>query len=145
LACDDSPGALDNNLGQVPVTLPSRGEGTVSGPCLHGEIGPKRECGFEYRGAFACTPGERVELSDVVTKGLLSPQLRICETSALLGGGVACTWTSALASASGSAVAFDCPAVRDAAGSGGYSLYVGDVSSTPLPVSVGHGYRTFNL
>jgi len=145
LACADSPGALDNNLGQVPVVLPSPGQGTVSAPCTHGEIGPKRECGFEYRGAFDCTLGEQVELSGVESSGLLSPQLRICESSALLGGGVACTWLDTVATASGTAVAFRCPEVRDAPGRGGYSLYVGDVISPPLPPSVGHGHRTFNL
>jgi hypothetical protein len=129
LACDDSPGALDNNLGEVPVTLPPPGEGTVTGPCTRGEIGPRRECGFQYRGAFACTPGEQVMLKGVRAPALLAPQLRICETSAVLGAGVACTWGSAVATASGTEVAFRCPAVRDAPGTGGYSLYVGDVRS----------------
>jgi hypothetical protein len=126
LACNDSPGALDNNLGEVPVTIPALGEGIITGPCVRGEIGPRRECGFAYRGVFECTPGGSVAL-DVAAPGLLSPQLRICEASAALGAGMACTWGSAVASASGQAVEFRCPEVRDAPGTGGYSLYVGDV------------------
>jgi hypothetical protein len=126
LACDDSPGARDNNLGEVPVTIPALGEGVITGPCARGEIGPRRECGFGYRGVFPCTPGETVAL-ELPAPGLLSPQIRICEASAALGAGMACTWGSAVARASGEAVEFQCPQLRDAPGTGGYSLYVGDV------------------
>jgi hypothetical protein len=127
LACQTSPGALDNNKGEVAVTIPRPGQGVVTGPCTRGELGPKRECGFAYRGAFDCAPGARVALAAVPAPGLLSPQLRICESSAVLGGGTACTWRNAVATASGTSIAFTCPELRDAAGVGGYSLYVGDV------------------
>jgi hypothetical protein len=134
LACDDSPGALGNNLGEIEVSIPPPGEGIVTAPCTRGEIGPKRECGFDYRGAFACTPGEPIVLDSVAVGGLLSPQLRVCESSSVLGGGVACTWRSAVATASGAAIGFTCPEVRDSLGSGAYSLYVGDVVGRgPVP------------
>lgn len=132
LACADSPGALDNNLGEVPVKIPAPGEGVVTSACMRAEIGPRRECGFEYRGAFACTAGEPVVLDAVPVGGSLAPQLRICEVSSVLGGGVACTWLDAVATASGAAITFTCPQVRDAPGTGGYSLYVGDVVGSGL-------------
>jgi hypothetical protein len=127
LACDETPGGRHNNLGEVEVTIPAPGEGIVTAPCTRGEIGPMRECGFDYRGAFTCTPGEPITLDAVRVDGLLSPQLRVCESSSVLGGGVSCTWRSAVATAAGAALTFTCPEVRDAPGAGGYSLYVGDV------------------
>jgi hypothetical protein len=139
LACADSPGALDNNLGEVGVTIPELGRGAVTGPCLRGEIGPRRECGFEYRGVFDCTPGEAIVLPFVAASGLLAPQLRICEASAVLDAGVACTWLQAVATASGTSIAFTCPELRDAPGSGGYSLYVGDVTGSGTPAAGGSG------
>jgi hypothetical protein len=132
LACDQSPGALDNNLGEVPALIPPLGEGIITGPCARGEIGPRRECGFAYRGVFACAPGESVAL-EVAAPGLLSPQIRICEASAALGAGMACTWGSAVARASGTTVEFQCPELRDAPGTGGYSLYLGDVRGAGSP------------
>jgi hypothetical protein len=57
-----------------------------------------------------------------------SKVIRICEVSAQLGVGVACTYRDALANeivgSSGATINFTCPAVRDdPAGGGDYSIY----------------------
>src|SRR5262249_51235662 len=69
-ACTTSPGALDNNIDLLPVTLPPPGEGIVTAPCLEGlNFGPKRDCEFRLRTALGqCTPGTNVTLSCPVSR-----------------------------------------------------------------------------
>jgi hypothetical protein len=114
-----------NNLGSVNVSEPIGS--FVTQPCTRGQVGPVRDCGFKADSPLrSCTPGKKVKLrceSDYQPK-----VLRVCEMSAQLGVGVACSYGDAVANAivddHGTNVDFDCPAVQDSSnGAGGYSLY----------------------
>lgn len=112
-----------NNLGALSIA--SATGSFVTEPCTRGQIGPKRDCGFSALSPLqGCAPGSSVTLS-CSSSG--APQiLRVCEMSAALGSGVACALKDALANTLVSAatqVQFTCPAVRDAPGTGGYSMY----------------------
>ena len=129
----------DNNVGRVPVNLPAKGGSYVTEPCLRGQEGPLRDCGYTYRTPLkSCTPGATVSLS-CKTSGP-AQALRICENSAALGTGVACTVRDSLANkivgSAATPVTFSCPAVRDAAGTGGYSVYTAPVVSAQASATV---------
>jgi len=132
-ACDETPGAEKNDVGQVDATIPGRG-GFVSSPCRDDhDLGPLRNCGFEMQTDLpACTPGEAVTLSCTGGDDARPQVVRICETSRVLGTGVDCTHVDALANVvvAGDAaeVTFDCPDPRDADEPGGqYAIYVAPV------------------
>ncbi len=127
------------NSGTEDVVLPATGS-FVTEPCASSEQGPRRNCGFtavplpnlpesstEDDPALRCTPGSTVQLSCSVA-GDAAQVVRLCETSAMLGTGTACTFSDALLNqvVSGSSVqlSFTCPFVRDENEPGGdYALY----------------------
>ncbi len=134
--CTFFSGWGSNNSGSVTVTSP--GGSFVTEACTRGQIGPKRDCGFtDTQALHSCASGSTVRLKCSTTAS--TPQvLRLCERSAQLGVGVACTLAdsaaNALVDSGGTNVTFACPAVRDAAldtsgnpttspGVGGYSVY----------------------
>ncbi len=127
--CDFTTNWDSNNFQERDVTLPKPGEGMVTEPCTRGQLGPKRNCGFNYGGALlGCTPGATVPLHCSTPAGAAPQALRICEGSSVLGAGLACTDADALASAlpteAGVAVTFKCPELRDEHEPGGkYALY----------------------
>ena len=144
-----------NNIGSSTVAPGTYGS-FVTEACDHGQIGPKRDCGFQASAAaflHSCTTGQSVTLTCQASTS--APQvLRLCEESGQVGTGVACTLANSVANAiigsTPTPVTFTCPAIRDAtidsngvpqavAGQGGYSVYQaalgtlasGDSSSQP--------------
>jgi hypothetical protein len=116
----------DDNLGTVPFSAPVGSFVTTA--CTRGQTGPVRDCGFQAAPppVQACDVGQAIALP--FSSADASKVIRICEVSAKLGVGVACTYRDSLANvvvgSSGATVAFTCPAVRDdTAGGGGYSIY----------------------
>ena len=115
-----------NNFGSRDVTIPPTG-GFVTAPCTRGQVGPLRDCGFteqtDAASLLTCTPGAKIELTCGVADAAAPQVLRVCERSAALGVGVACTFRDALANTivSGAAlsVSLTCPAARDATETGG--------------------------
>ncbi len=132
-ACDFFPNWFDNNTDSVDITVPLPGEGYVTAPCAHGEIGPLRNCGFAKQAdATACLPGTPVSLHLTAPAGGVPQVIRICESSAVLGVGVACTYQDSLATAAvpaeGTDLLFTCPGPRSATEPGGsYSVYTAPV------------------
>ncbi len=125
--CDYHANWNANNTGERPTTLPKTG-GYVTGPCLRGQMGPLRDCGFTELGLTACTPGAKVTRKLATGKGATPNVVRICEASAVLGTGVACTYLDALANtivgAKSTSVTFTCPTARSSSEPGGqYALY----------------------
>lgn len=133
-----------NNEGSVDVSIVPAGS-FVTAPCTQGELGPLRNCGFtaqalpplptplpadngETQPAFRCTPGQPVQLSCTLPANSPPQVLRICEVSAVLGVGTACTFETALATHTvtddGRDPTFTCPLPRDAREPGGdYAFY----------------------
>ena len=96
----------------------------MTSACTRGQVGPKRDCGYTFGDSPTCTAGQTVTLSCSVPKGAAPQQLRLCEYSAVLGGGIACAYVEGLASVliqDGAPVdvTFTCPAARDAREPGG--------------------------
>jgi hypothetical protein len=128
--CDFMDGWDANNATTVGVTLPPPGEGMLTSPCTRGQIGKLRNCGFSYdHEVRACKAGKKFSLSCSLAEGSAPQVVRICEASAVLGAGVACSDADALATqelVDANAVAFDvpCPGARDDDEPGGsYALY----------------------
>lgn len=147
------------NSGTEEVTIPASGS-FVTQPCASSEQGPRRNCGFtsislpdlpaaaEEDGAtpLRCTPGSTVQLSCSLNGDAAAQVVRLCETSAVLGSGTACTFTDALlnqvVTSSPVELSFTCPFVRDENEPGGdYALYaaplftgdaLAEVSCTPV-------------
>ena len=124
-----------NNEATEQIPIPPTGS-FVTEPCQHGELGPLRNCGFvEQTADLTCDPGETVSL-DVQIPISAEPQvLRICDVSALLGVGTACTFEDALANVIVAQVEqtaeFICPLPRSADEPGGfYALYTAPVFGT---------------
>lgn len=120
--CNYAASYTANNVGSTSFAL---GSGSfVNQPCARGQIGPRRDCGFTLpTAAKTCTPGSTVTLQ-CTTSGAASV-LRVCEKSAALGG-IPCAYREAAANAlvlpgATTTVSFSCPAVRDAAGAGGFT------------------------
>lgn len=129
-----------NNKASTSLAVPAGS--FVTDPCKRGQVGPSRDCGFRAQPTLrSCNPGSTVTLT-CTSKGTTPQVLRVCEKSAQLGVGVACTGATSAANVvvgtSPTPVSFVCPAVRDAAmvtdstgtvvpqtklGVGGYSLY----------------------
>ena len=114
-----------DNVGSVTFSAPAGS--FVTQPCTRGQFGPLRDCGFEVTPPLhSCVAGEPVRLS---CQSDDAPKvLRVCEMSALLQVGVACTYRDALANVivdeNKTKVDFTCPAVRDdTRGTGGVSFY----------------------
>ncbi|HSM56216.1 MAG TPA: lysyl oxidase family protein [Candidatus Sulfomarinibacteraceae bacterium] len=135
--CDFIEGWDENNDAAHELSLSSTGS-FVTEPCENGEIGPLRNCGFRevtIEGLdAACRVQQPVSLSLRAAGEDAPPQVvRVCERSAVLDTGVACTYGDAVANeivdAGGATVSFLCPNVRDAAEAGpqppdaNYSLY----------------------
>lgn len=140
--CDFAGGWDQNNRRARRVTIPEQGS-FINEPCQHGELGPMRDCGFvEQQSLVACTPGETVRLQCQTTASAAPQVVRLCETSAELGAGVACTYRDALHNAivreEQTELAFPCPAQRDAStpGSGAYAMYVAPVLEADTPDAV---------
>lgn len=117
----------DNNVGSIAVSSP--GGSYVTEACKLGQIGPNRDCGFTAQDTLrTCRPGQTVTLT--CTNHGPVQTLRVCEISAALGVGVACTLADAHANVTidgATQIAFPCPAVRDQAGAGGYAVYTASV------------------
>jgi len=136
--CDFLSGWFSNNTDSYEVTLPHNGEGYITTPCSHGEIGPLRNCGFKYEGIRSCKAGTMVHQTCSSDKG--TQIARICDASVRLNAGTACNLEDALANvvvtAVGSIIDFKCSTARDPGEPGGfYSLYNGPIS----PLSVDEG------
>jgi hypothetical protein len=130
--CEFSAGHDSNNRIEAAVTIPVEGS-MVTMPCAHGQIGPRRDCGFTRQGDLrSCTPGQPVNLACELAGAAAEPQaLRICEASAVLGHGIACESIQALSNdviapeLGQVSVSFTCPARRDDFEPGGqYAMYV---------------------
>ncbi len=133
-ACNRYPGWDANNAHSYDVTLPRDGGSYVTRSCDRGQIGPKRNCGFEdQETTFDCTPGAQTTLHCDLAGTNAQPQVaRVCEYSFALGVGTGCTYQESVASTpvekGGTDVTFTCPAARDANEPGGrVSLYTATV------------------
>lgn len=138
--CEFIAGWDENNEAERDVFLPATGS-FVTGPCANDEIGPRRNCGFRevaVEGVDAvCRAGQPTALSLRATQAEAPQVVRVCERSAALGTGVACTYGDSLANvivdSEGSDVRFTCPFVRDEEagseddGGGNFSLYAAPV------------------
>jgi hypothetical protein len=130
--CTFSPNADQNNDASVNVALSPRGS-FVTEPCGRGQIGLARDCGFSDAGDVrTCAPGEKRTLSCTSGSASTPQQMRICEASTALKGGVACDYHDALANAvltdAPTDVTFTCPGARDDQERGGqYALYAAPV------------------
>lgn len=138
--CDFVEGWQDNNEGILDVTIPPVGS-FVTAPCTNSQLGPLRNCGFTAQPMpelpttavdqppLRCTPGQTVQMSCTIPADADAQVLRVCETSALLGVGVACPFEDSLTTntitANGRDISFTCPLPRDAEEPGGdYAFYV---------------------
>ncbi|MBK8900168.1 MAG: hypothetical protein IPM53_03205 [Anaerolineaceae bacterium] len=146
------------NSGTENVMIPATGS-FVTAPCASSEQGPRRNCGFTSiplpalpaaadteEPPLRCTPGSTVQLSCSLNGDAAAQVVRLCETSAVLGTGTACTFNDALLnqviSSSEVALSFTCPFVRDENEPGGdYALYaaplftgdtLAEISCTPV-------------
>lgn len=121
--CNYSPNYGANNSGSVSVAV---GSGSfVNKACARDQIGPRRDCGFTLPSTpRSCTPGATVTLQ-CSSRGA-AQVLRVCEKSAVLGG-IPCAYRESEAntivgSGGTTTVSFTCPEVRDAPGTGGYTM-----------------------
>lgn len=142
--CEFAPDYQANNVVTTTVTIPDEGS-MVTAPCTHEELGPARDCGFAKQAdALGCTPGETVELSCTLSDPAAAPQaLRVCESSMVLGHGIACEALQALAMAvvapelGPTTVTFTCPGRRDDFEPGGqYAMYVAPLLATDALATV---------
>jgi hypothetical protein len=127
--CSFMPDWSDNNHGELDVTLPVPGEGLLTSVCDRGQLGRLRNCGFAAQPGLGTCAAATFNLSCNVPEGSAPQAIRVCEASAVLGAGVACTTSDALAavdveSSAPIALTVPCPAPRDAAEPGGlYAIY----------------------
>lgn len=132
IQCDSVPNWQQGNVGSVSATIAPSGS-FVTEPCTREQSGPMRDCGFAAQGeSVPCTPGKSVKLRCSVADATQPQVVRICETSAVLGVGTACTFRDSLGNASVGAksvnLSFPCPAPRDASEPGGlYAMYTAPV------------------
>jgi hypothetical protein len=125
--CRFAPNYATDNVGSVSV---SHGPGSfVNDACTRGQIGPNRDCGFSPPTEIhSCAAGSTVRLR--CKTGGSKQVLRVCETSAALGTGIACTYlnsvSNSLIDGDSEIVTFACPAVRDNStiGAGGYAVQI---------------------
>ncbi|MDX1416045.1 MAG: hypothetical protein R3293_17745, partial [Candidatus Promineifilaceae bacterium] len=121
------------------VLLPQQGS-FVTEPCRTNTLSPLRNCGFTELPAddLSCIPGETVERTFTLQEEAELQALRVCERSAELGEGIACTFEESLANRTigrePTTVSFTCPPIRDAAGTeGGYALFAAPIWPEELP------------
>jgi hypothetical protein len=139
--CEPRDDATVDNTATTTVMVPTEG-GLVTEPCTRGQFGEKRNCGLsKLDDTVVCTAGESVALSCSVPPGEPAQVLRVCETSAVLGHGIPCTYREALASATVGEdavdVMFTCPEPRDADEPGGaYSTYAAPAIPTDATASI---------
>ena len=147
--CNFGPEALANNVHSYNVTVPTDGEGYVTGDCNKGEIGPSRNCGFEKveNGILNCTPGEETRLAISIAMDSPPQVLRVCDFSHVLGTGIPCTFNGphnakSLGNAlvqSGSEMRFSCPARLNEDEPGGrVVLYLAPLLPDDLPVEISY-------
>lgn len=140
-ACTQRPDWDADNVAATTVAVPAEG-GLVTEPCLRGQLGEKRNCGFAKQADMqACVPGEQVTLSCSVAAGDKPQALRVCETSAVLGHGIPCLYREALASVTIAnqpvELAFTCPSPRDAQEPGGaYATYAAPAHGADAPGTI---------
>jgi hypothetical protein len=134
MQCDETPGALDNNVDTTTFTLPPKGNGVLTRACDHvnHNLGPKRDCEFTIRSQLdSCTPGASVTLSCSIPSNAKSQVIRVCDSSIALQSGTACRYNEPhlLANAViepgvATQVSFTCPVAKDSVEIGGkYSTY----------------------
>jgi hypothetical protein len=139
--CRETPGWQDDNRGTASVTVPAKG-GYVTAPCRRGQLGPTRNCGFaEQDDSLGCEPGKTVQLRCSHPANAPAQTLRVCERSAVLGTGLACTFRDALANVvidrADTNVTFKCPTARDATEPGGaYAQFTTPVFGEDAPAAV---------
>ncbi len=148
------------NSGTEDVVIPATGS-FVTEPCASSEQGPRRNCGFTAvplpdfpeadeeeveEPVLRCDPGSTVQLSCSLNGDAAAQVVRLCETSAVLGTGTACTFSDSLLnqviSSSSVELSFTCPFIRDENEPGGdYALYaaplftgdeLAEISCTPV-------------
>jgi len=133
--CNFVPNWEANNEQSRPVTVTQEGS-FVTEPCTRAQSGPLRDCGFKQQeDVLTCSVGSEVTLQCATDDGKPAQVVRVCETSRVLGTGVACGYRDALANTivnnEETPVTFTCPTARDTLESGGHvSLYVAPVSHT---------------
>ncbi len=130
--CDFVPDWNLNNSGSVQLNIPPDG-GFVTAPCSRNQWGPLRNCGFtEQEDGLSCIPGIQVKLSCTVPETAEPQIVRVCESSAVLGTGVACVYEEVLVNRTigdgggetTASLTFTCPFPRDTNEPGGlYALY----------------------
>jgi hypothetical protein len=137
-----NPNAWDaDNSDAYDVTIPVHGEGYVTAPCTHDQIGPLRNCQFAQSPVASCTPGQTTQLTCTLSGGTAPQVVRVCEASRQIGAGTACTYQDSLANntvdSGGATFTFTCPAARDAIETGGsYALYFGPAWNEDPSVTV---------
>ncbi len=121
---------LSDNTDSFNVTIQGPGQGYVTSPCTRGQHGPLRNCGFQKSAStLNCTPGAQVTLSCSISGNSTPTQVvRVCESSAALHTGTACTYQDSLVTKAvdtqGTNVTFTCPVARNSQEQGGlYSIY----------------------
>jgi hypothetical protein len=130
-----------NNEATEQIPIPTTGS-FVTAPCLYSELGPLRNCGFTEQAADnTCTPGETVALDLQISADAAPQVVRVCEVSAVLGVGTACTFGDSLANViveqAGGTAEFTCPLPRSADEPGGaYALYTAPVLATDAPAVI---------
>lgn len=136
--CDFIPDWAANNQAVTAVFLPSIGS-FVTEPCANDEIGPLRNCGFTEieLDETVCEPGTAVE-PELPASATFPLVVRICERSAALGTGVACSFETSLINRlitePSESVTFSCPLVRDGTETtGGFALYIAPLILSEKP------------
>jgi hypothetical protein len=127
--CDFIPDWDSNNRVTHTVAIPHKGN-FVNEDCPDGPYSPLRNCGFEELTDIdtVCNPGTQVEQRFSLKDTASLQVARICEKSAVLGNGLACTFEVSLANViiggDPTVVNFVCPLIRDAeAFEGGYAIF----------------------
>ncbi len=128
--CDFFPDWDRNNRASRNVFIPQTGS-FVTEPCTNFELGPVRNCGFTELtdDNLTCISGFLIERTFRPEDPATPQILRVCERSAVLGSGLACTFEDSLLNIiigdDPIEASFTCPSVRDAKEiEGGYSLFI---------------------
>lgn len=120
--CNLMDGWDANNKASSEVVVPQTG-GLVTSACENDTFGPLRDCGFtEAKAPLSCAPGAPVKVQCQVNPSAPPQVVRVCETSAVLGG-TACAHRFALANEvieGETTLDMTCPAARGAPGDEGY-------------------------
>jgi hypothetical protein len=140
--CEFIPNWDTNNRATREIFIPQRGS-FVTETCANGEFSPLRNCGFEELSDdnLSCNPGTTVERIFHLEDKANLQVVRVCESSRLLGSGVACAYEDSLSNVvvgnDPVAVKFICPEIRDSdLLDGGYAIYTAPIWPTDAPQSV---------